>query len=43
VKVGRPERIAYVLKPVLDIGWEIVESTPDEQALLETHSIRPAP
>jgi hypothetical protein len=43
LKVGRPERIAYVLKPVLDIGWQIVESTPDEQALLETHSIRPAP
>jgi hypothetical protein len=25
---GRPKRIAYVLKPVLDIGWRIVETSP---------------
>jgi hypothetical protein len=34
-KGGR--RIAYVLKPVLEIGWRIVESAPDERALLEAH------
>ena len=36
---GRPERIAYVLKSVLEAGWRIVESTPAERALLETHGL----
>ena len=36
---GRPKRIAYVLKPVLDIGWRIVETTPEERALLESHGL----
>lgn len=37
--MGRPERIAYVLKPVLDAGWQIVETTPVERALLESHGL----
>jgi len=28
-----------VLPSVLDIGWRIVESTPDERALLEAHGV----
>ena len=37
--MGHPERIAYVLKSVLEIGWRIVESTPEEQVLLESHGL----
>jgi hypothetical protein len=36
---GRPERIGYVLKSVLEAGWRIVESTPAERALLESHGL----
>jgi len=39
LKVGRCELIAYVLKPVLDVGWRIIHSTPDEQALLKLHGV----
>jgi hypothetical protein len=41
--MGHPERIAYVLKPVLDIGWRIIDSTPDERALLDAHGVNIAP
>ena len=40
---GWSGRIAYVLKPVLDIGWRIIESTPEERALLESYDLGIAP
>jgi hypothetical protein len=30
-------RTVYSLQAMLDIGWQIVESTPDERALLTAH------
>ncbi len=41
LKVGRCELIAYVLQPVLDIGWRIIESTPEERALMGSHGLVP--
>jgi len=40
VKEGSSRQIAYVLKPVLDIGWRIIHSTPEEQALIASHGIQ---
>jgi hypothetical protein len=31
--------VAYSLPGVLSLGWEIVDSTPDEQALLHAHGV----
>ena len=39
LKVGQSRVIGYVLKAVLDIGWRIIQSTPDEQALMESHGL----
>jgi hypothetical protein len=39
LREGRSARIGYVLKPVLDIGWRIIQSTPDEQAIMRSHGI----
>ena len=43
LKEGRSCLSGYVLKTVLDIGWRVVESTPDEQALMESHGLGIAP
>ena len=40
---GRSNRPCYVLSRVLGIGWRIVECTPDERELMETHGITPDP
>jgi len=39
LKVGQERIAAYVLKAVLDIGWRVTQSTPDEQALMESHGL----
>jgi hypothetical protein len=36
-------RTAYSLTSVLALGWRIVESTPDERALLDAHGVSLAP
>jgi hypothetical protein len=44
LKVGRRTGlIDYALKGVLDIGWRIIDSTPDERALLDAHGVNIAP
>jgi len=44
LKVGRRSGlIDYALKGVLDIGWRIIDSTPDERALLDAHGVNIAP
>ena len=32
-------RVTYSLPGVLSLGWEIVDSTPDERALLHAHGV----
>jgi hypothetical protein len=40
LKVGRRSGlIDYTLKGKLDIGWRIIDSTPDERALLAAHGV----
>ena len=40
LKVGRRSGlIDYALKAVLDIGWRIIDSTPEESALLQAHGL----
>ena len=40
LKVGRRSGVIdYTLTAVLAIGWQIVESTTDERALLEAHGL----
>jgi hypothetical protein len=40
LKIGRRSGvIEYALKSVLDIGWRIVDSAPDELSLLEAHGL----
>jgi hypothetical protein len=40
LKVGRRSGVIdYALKSVLDIGWRIIDSTPDELALLRAHGL----
>jgi hypothetical protein len=40
LKVGRRSGVIdYAFKSVLDIGWRIIDSTPDELALLQAHGL----
>jgi hypothetical protein len=40
--LGRSGHVTYVLTAMLDIGWRIVEATPDERALMAAHGITAA-
>jgi hypothetical protein len=37
--IGKTRRVSYVLENVLSIGWRIVECTPGERAIVESHGI----
>ena len=39
VTFGPAVRARYILAPMLNIGWRIVESTPAERAVLAAHGI----
>jgi hypothetical protein len=40
LKVGRRSGVIdYAFTSVLDIGWRIIDSTPDELALLQAHGL----
>jgi hypothetical protein len=40
LKIGRLSGVIdYALKAVLDIGWRIIDITPDELALLQAHGL----
>jgi hypothetical protein len=39
--LGKTTRASYVLKAVLEIGWRMVEATPEELALIESYGIAP--
>jgi hypothetical protein len=39
LKVAPSGLIAYVLKGVLDVGWRIIDTTPEERAMLRAHGL----
>ena len=41
VKLGRSGHIVYALEAMLKMGFRIVECTPAERAIMESHGITP--
>jgi hypothetical protein len=43
LNIWQEREVAYSLPSVLQLGWQIVECTPDERVLMEAHDLEIRP